>query len=100
MASKRADGIPCKFCGCDTLDGSESCPPCREVVRKGHAARLGMLPMESCPWLLGEPEYEDVYGDPAHHDDVKFGERGSCPWCSGWSEAERELFAQAIGGAR
>lgn len=56
----------------------------------GARARRAMLPMESCPWLRGDTEACEVLGDRETHD-------ASCPWCAGWAEEERALFAQAMG---
>lgn len=89
----------CPFCGFDILGAGDVCTVCELTVEEGRSARRRMRPMESCPWLSAHDELVKVYGDPEHHDDAPLGTRGSCPWCSGWGEAERELFDQARGGA-
>lgn len=87
----------CKFCGGDLFDGGapDVCVCCEMCLWNGRFARHRMLPMKSCPWLSGRSDMVAVYGDPKHHDDHPPGERGSCPWCSGWAEVERELFEEA-----
>lgn len=91
-----SDPALCKFCGLDVLGPGDVCMGCEAAVEEGRAARRRMAPMEACPWLTAHHELVDVYGDPEYHDVHPLGTRGSCPWCSGWADAERELFSQVM----
>lgn len=88
-------------------ESPEAWPELADLYNEGYAARRSMLPMELCPWLLGESEEVDLLGDPDYHDVVQWneidfasedsGETAGCPWCQGWRDAERELFREIVG---
>ncbi|MCL4837866.1 MAG: hypothetical protein KJ058_07870 [Thermoanaerobaculia bacterium] len=96
----------CKFCdhairggsGCD--DPAEKltdcCRLCEELHHLGEEARIGMRPMEDCPWERGRRDVVRVFGDPDYHSVGAM----RCPWCAGWAAAEVELYLRLRGGAR
>jgi len=63
------------------------------VLRKrGRAARMGMIPLESCPVCADPGVYDKELLDAL----LDLGPVGpKCPWCDGWSGAELELYEAA-----